>query len=276
MRRYSTPLTLPFPGLGRPHGLAIDARGGLLVTDYEPDPDAPPGLGVTKWGRLSRVPAEGGAPTTIMDTLGMPDGVAAGAAGEIYVADNNSSSLVVSANATVSLWPSVGPDRKPCGVAVGPDGAVYAVYHPGFTRGEGRGGVLRLADKKSVFGKAKHVRLPIDVRFPGGMAVDAAGVVYVVDGRVVKRWAPGEPGATTLPFTGLNFPSAVAVDSVGAVYVSDMGDDPKVVVLEQATGEQHRLPVEGLGAPRGIAIDAAGDVIIADSAQRRIVVVPPG
>jgi serine/threonine-protein kinase len=56
---------------------------------------------------------------------------------------------------------------------------------------------------------------------PTGVAVDAAGDVYVADrGRVVML-AAGSTAQTVLPFTGLNDPGGVAVDTAGSVYVTD-------------------------------------------------------
>ena len=58
---------------------------------------------------------------------------------------------------------------------------------------------------------------------PEGVAVDAAGNLYVVDSgnnRVVKLAAQSGT-QTVLPFTGLTNPNGVAVDAAGNVYVTD-------------------------------------------------------
>ena len=62
---------------------------------------------------------------------------------------------------------------------------------------------------------------------PTGVAVDAAGTVYVADDgkgarrpRVLKL-AAGSNAPTVLPFTGLNGANGVAVDTASAVYVTD-------------------------------------------------------
>jgi serine/threonine protein kinase, bacterial len=63
------------------------------------------------------------------------------------------------------------------------------------------------------------------LKWPGGVAMDAAGDVFVTDpdnNRVLKLPA-GSSTPTVLPFTGLTTPSGVAVDSVGNVYVADGG-----------------------------------------------------
>jgi DNA-binding beta-propeller fold protein YncE len=65
-----------------------------------------------------------------------------------------------------------------------------------------------------------------DLNAPAGVAVDAAGAVYVTDAgnsRVLKL-AAGAGAPTVLPFTGLNGPGGVAVDAAGAVYVTDAGN----------------------------------------------------
>jgi serine/threonine protein kinase, bacterial len=67
---------------------------------------------------------------------------------------------------------------------------------------------------------------------PVGVAVDAAGDVYVAEyrnNRVVKL-AAGSSTQTMLPFTGLYYPDGVAVDSAGNLYVAD-ADNNRVVKL---------------------------------------------
>ncbi|GAB10987.1 serine/threonine protein kinase [Gordonia araii NBRC 100433] len=257
--------------------MAVDAAGDLVVTDFERDPNAPPGLGVTKWARARRVPADGSAPVPLpIGGLASPFGVAVNAGGDVYVADNNFATVVVLAAGTTAptLLPGIGDDRKLADVAVGPDGAVYVAYQPGFIRGEGKGGVLKVDERNRRFGKPKHIVLPFDVRFPSGLAVDGRGSVYVVDGTTVWEWTPGEQSAKALPFLGVHRPSHVAVDAAGAVYVTEGADRGRVVVLESGSGETQVLPVDGLRQPRGVAVDATGNVYIADLGNRRLVRVP--
>jgi len=85
--------------------------------------------------------------------------------------------------------------------------------------------------------QSRQVVLPFaGVREPYGVAVDAAGDVYVADAnntagvaadantnRVLKLPA-GSSTAVELPFTGLSHPEAVAVDAAGNVYVADYGN----------------------------------------------------
>src|SRR6516225_7630652 len=75
--------------------------------------------------------------------------------------------------------------------------------------------------------QSRQVVLPFaGVREPYGVAVDAAGDVYVADAnttRVLKLPA-GSSTAVELPITGLSHPEAVAVDAAGNVYVADYGN----------------------------------------------------
>jgi serine/threonine-protein kinase len=62
------------------------------------------------------------------------------------------------------------------------------------------------------------------LKSPSGVAVDAAGSVYVTDqgnARVV-RLPSGSASQEVLPFTDLVAPWAIALDTVGSVYVTDV------------------------------------------------------
>jgi serine/threonine-protein kinase len=101
---------------------------------------------------------------------------------------------------------------------------------------------------------------------PGGVAVDAAGNVYVADtgnNRVVKL-AAGSSTQTVLPFTGLNGPHGAAVDNSGNVYVADTGNK-RVVKLAAGSSAQTVLPFTGLNGPHGVAVDNGGNVYLTDS-----------
>jgi NHL repeat-containing protein len=113
------------------------------------------------------------------------------------------------------------------------------------------------------------------LRVPHGVAVDAAGNVYVTDtltNRVLKLTA-GSNTQTVLPFTGLDlsdggvidgYIAGVAVDAPGNVYVIDSGHH-RVVKLAAGSSTQTVLPFKGMDTPRGVAVDSAGTVyVVAD------------
>jgi streptogramin lyase len=106
------------------------------------------------------------------------------------------------------------------------------------------------------------------VTYPGGVAVNAAGDVFLTDygnDRVLKLPA-GSTEQTVLPFTGLRKPGPVAVDTAGNVYVSDRN---RVVKLAAGSNEQSVLPFTGLVNVDGVAVDGAGNVYAADWADAK-------
>ena len=131
--------------------------------------------------------------------------------------------------------------------------------------------------------KADHLRpfaLPFkDLRVPHGVAVDAAGNVYVTDSHTnrVLKLAAGTHTQTVLPFTGLDFcandidaaTASVAVDVQGAVYVTDSCHE-RVVKLAAGSTTQTVLPFRGLESPQGVAVDAAGTVYVVDISHGHI------
>jgi sugar lactone lactonase YvrE len=150
--------------------------------------------------------------------------------------------------------------QTPHGVAVDTAGNVY-VADTGTNR------VLKLAA-----GSNTQTVLPFNgldfsvegVKFStgtAGVAVDAAGTVYVADTgnhRVVKL-AAGSGTQTVLPFTGLRYPFSVAVDTADNVYVADTYN-ARLVKLAAGSSAQTVLSSSGGDTPDGVAVDTAGTV----------------
>jgi serine/threonine protein kinase, bacterial len=125
---------------------------------------------------------------------------------------------------------------------------------------------------------SSQVALPFnDVRLATGVAVDAAGDIYVADIGTdrVLRLAVGAPAATPLPFTALSDPRGLAVDAAGNVFLSDSGNN-RVLRLPAGAPAAVVLPFTGLNDPRGVAVDSAGDVYVVDSGNSRVLRLPAG
>ncbi len=111
---------------------------------------------------------------------------------------------------------------------------------------------------------------------PGGLAVDAAGDVYVSgSSNNVVDVPAGTSKQTVLPFIDLVGPAGVAVDAAGDVYVADWGNN-RVVKLTAGALVPSVLPFSGLDGPFGVAVDAGGNVYVADNSNNRVVKLPAG
>jgi sugar lactone lactonase YvrE len=134
---------------------------------------------------------------------------------------------------------------------------------------------------------------------PLGVAVDAAGSVYIADtaNHVVRKitgttvttvagtaGVPGNAGeGVTAATAPLNKPTAVAVDASGVLYISDTGNNVvrKVDggVITTAVASAPNPPTDfnpnpspiPLNTPQGLALDSGGTLFIADTGNHRIV-----
>jgi sugar lactone lactonase YvrE len=119
------------------------------------------------------------------------------------------------------------------------------------------------------------------LRDPQGVAVDAAGNLYVADlgPNQVLKLAPGSSTPTALPFTGLNLSanmlSDVAVDTAGNVYIGDSRNN-RALKLVAGSSTQTVLPFTGLDDPGGVAVDTAGNVYVVDRGNNRVLKLAAG
>jgi sugar lactone lactonase YvrE len=129
--------------------------------------------------------------------------------------------------------------------------------------------------------------------YPAGIAVDAAGVAYVVDGNRIRRVsATGdvrtlagteEAGFADGPAAAARFdsPQGIAVDATGTLYIADRSNhrirtlSPRGVVATLAGSGTPGL-ADGPGdtaqfnEPYDVAVDTAGVVYVADALNHRI------
>jgi hypothetical protein len=193
-----------------------------------------------------------------------PVGLAVDAAGDAYIAD--------SANNTVRLLTAAGQVSTFAGTA-GYSGSA-----------DGQGASARFSN-------------------PRGLAVDAAGNVYVADfqNNTIRVIAPsgavrtlagtaGVSGSSDGSGAGASFsqPSAVAVDGSGKVYVADTANS--TIRLVTQAGQVSTLAGkagttgsgDGTGArasfllPQGLAVDAAGTLYVADTGNSTIRTITSG
>lgn len=301
-----------------PKGLATDAAGNVYVADSSNSlirKITPAGVvttfaGTTVVGWVAGW-VDGPAATA---TFRSPAGVAVDAAGNVYVADSNNnvirkitaagvvSTLAGSATGMQGFTDGTGTGATfswPQGIAVDTAGNVYvADTSNNAIRKITPGGVVTTVAGGGGagfgVGSANGPAASATFNGPQGVAVDAAGNVYVADtgNHLIRKIAVGLvttfAGSTLSGAFGgfangtgtssmFNAPMDVAVDGAGNVYVADTGNQlirfitPNGVVTTQA-GTTKTI-VSSKNGPalsatfmtlRGVAVDATGNVYVSD------------
>lgn len=127
---------------------------------------------------------------------------------------------------------------------------------------------------------------------PRGVAVDAAGRIYVsdvagADTAKVAVFAPGADGnvaperTITGNLTGLDFVDGLGLDSGGRLYVANRDSDSVAVFAPGATGNVSPLrtiagPATGLDDPRDILVEPDGTLHVVSQGNERLLTFAPG
>src|SRR5581483_299796 len=109
---------------------------------------------------------------------------------------------------------------------------------------------------------------------PVGLAMDAAGDVYIADAKANVIWQLSAAGKQALALGNgdaktMSAPNSVAVDAQGNVYVADTGNNR---VLTAAAGGKLTTLVDQLNAPSYVFADAQG-LLVADTGNNRVLVI---
>jgi len=285
-----------------PEGIALDNAGNAYVADQ----------GNNQIRKISAA----GAVTTLAGTLvagstnasaigvaalfNGPTGVAADAAGaNVYVADygNNLIRKIVTATGVVSTLAGINGKtgnangtgilasfNGPAGVAVDGTGNVYvADFVNNLVRKITAAGVVTTLAGSGTAGNTNGTGVAASFNGPRGVAVDAAGNVYVADannnlvrqitaaGVVTTLAGTGAAGNVSGPANASSFfyPSGVAVDAAGNVYVADADNN---LIRKIAAGAVTSLAGSGylvlnstFNGPAGVAVNSTGVVFVANA-----------
>ena len=302
-----------------PRGVAIDSAGNVYVADQGNSTISkitPAGIVSTLAGLAGSAGSADGTGTAAR--FNQPSGVAVDAAGNIYVADisNNTIRKITPAGVVSTLAGLAGSPGSadgtgsaarffgPFGVAVDAAANVYVGDADNSTirKITPAGVVSTLAGLAGIVGSADGAGSAARFNFPSGVAVDAAGNVYVADlnnnsirsitpAGVVGTLAGSASGSGSTDGTGnaarFRDPFGVTVDAAGNVYVADASNNTirKVtsagVVTTLAGSAGFSGSTDGTGSaarfnfPSGVAVDAAGNVYVGDTINKSIRKITP-
>ena len=254
--------------LSGPHGVAVYS-GSLLIADSYDErvrKVAPNGIISTAAGNGGyRYSGDGGPATAAL--LDFPTGVAADAAGDLFIADEDNNRI-----------------RK-----VSPGGTVTTVAGNGVNTYSGDGGPAASAS----------------LNLPEGIAVDGTGNLFIADtsNHRIRMVGPGG-GITTVAGNGakgysgdgspatsasLAYPIGIAMDRAGNLFIAD-SDNNRIRVVSPGgiittvagngaagySGDGGPATSASLNYPVDVAVDGAGDLFIADGGNNRVRKASPG
>ncbi len=191
-------------------------------------------------------------------------GVAADAAGNLYVTDSGNSQ-VVKFGAGGAVPTTLGTGLSfPSGVAVDVAGNVYIAD-------TGNNRVVEVP-----VGGGAQITIGSGFSYPTGVAVDPSGNIIVADsnnGRIMSVPPPPSVAAPTLILGGLSYPEVAVYDTAAGGYlIADSGNNRVIRV----NGGQVTVIGSGFNYPSGVVVDNAGNIYVADSGNGQVVEVPWG
>jgi hypothetical protein len=215
-----------------------------------------------------------------------PTGVAADAAGDLFITDGQSDP----ASYRLVIVPAGGGTPSYIDPAVNGQ----ALYLPSCVAVDGAGDLFigdfggRVVEVPTGGGAATAIDPVVNgiaLSYPSGLAVDGAGDLFIgdyINNRVLEVPAGGGAAIAINPQVNgipLNDPHGLAVDGTGDLFIADLGNDRVVEVPAgggAATAIDPTVNGTGLRNPEGVAVDGAGDLFIADNVNRRVVELPAG
>jgi uncharacterized protein (TIGR03437 family) len=300
--------------LNLPRGIAVDASGNLYIADSGNNRIRAVSGGVIGTVAGNGAPGFSGdnGPATAAQ-LQLPTGVAVDSAGSLYIADYYNNRIRRVSSGTISTVAGkgiagfsgdTGPATQallnnPLTIAVDYAENIYlSDYGNNRIRKIAAGVITTVAGNgASGYSGDGGSAISAQLHLPAGVALDAAGNLYIADAHnnVIRKVSGGListlAGNGTAGFSGdsgpaasaqLNQPTGVALDGTGSVYIADSANNRvrKVsagVITTLAgngtagfAGDSGPAASAQLNQPAGVALDSSGNLYIADTANNRI------
>jgi hypothetical protein len=292
-----------------PFGLSSDASGNIYAADFGSSTIRK----ITAAGAVSTVAGSAGLSGSADGSgsaarLDHPSSLSLDGSGNIYVIDTSNQTVRrITASGVVSTLagtPGLGGRADgagatarffyPAGIAVTASGVAYVTDtgNHALRVVSAAGTVTTLAGATGLSGIADGLGANALFAYPGGVAVDGSGNLYIADhnNHTIRKMSPAGQVTTLAGGAGVsgntdgvgsaarfNGPTSVAVDGNGNVYVAD-ADNTSIRKITANGTVTTFAGVSGVGgsadgvgsvarfnAPQGIAVDSTGNVYVADT-----------
>lgn len=256
-----------------PYQIALDGAGNMYIANY----------GAQNVPKVAMAGSGASVVNTGSETLSNVGGVALDGAGNLFIADYGNGRIVVvtpagvaSALSVSGLSPAL---NDPSALAFDAAGILYIAD-------SANGRIVKVSSLvvgSTSTGTGSAVRTggyTLGPEVPG-VAVDAAGAIYIADAtnnRIVKVTATGAASSVTASGLTLNSPQGVAVDGMSNLYIADSGNARIVEVTTAGVASVVNAPgltnPSTLSGPAGVTVDPFGNIYVPDTSNNRIVDVP--
>jgi hypothetical protein len=268
----------------------VDGSGNVIATGFVT------GIGVAPQAGFRYTYGSTAPPLAISSaSISTGDYLTVDAAGDVFVANNQSSISTGVADGSIVEFPASGSGfggpivlgstlPLPQGVAVDGAGNVYALFDADVSYDAGTGSVMEYPKTANGYGAAMAVASGLT--YPNGLAVDGFGNLFFAS--YSSGFTPGSGntpstgGILELPWTGtgfgspvtlasgLNYPSYLRLDAAGDIFVtipSDANSDANSGSLLELTktGNSYSSPAtiaSGFSYPYALAVDSGGNVFV--------------